>query len=137
MDRFKARFGISEIMAITANNISETPAPAAARARAGRWVGARETWLLVALALVLETAIFFGFVLPYPLAGNYTTPLLDLAKITHYPAESANYFAVAWIVSFAAFYIAYRRCPDYPARAYLVVVGLGALVFCSTLLLMY
>ncbi len=95
-------------------------------------------WLvLLGLAVATELAYVFGFVLPYPLAGNYATPLLDLNRLSGHTPASANYFAVTWAVSFAAMYIAYRRCPTTPSRRYLRVLGGAALVFNLTLLLMY
>jgi hypothetical protein len=95
-------------------------------------------WLvLLGLAAVTELAYLFGFVLPYPLAGNYATPLLDLNRLSGHTAASANYFAVTWAVSFAAMFIAYRRCSATPSRRYLGVLGAAALVFNLTLLLMY
>src|SRR6476661_5866485 len=98
----------------------------------------RYEWLvLLGLAVATELAYVFGFVLPYPLAGNYTTPLLDLNRLSDHSPASANYFAVTWAVSFAAMYIAYRRCPATPSRRYLQVLGAAALVFNFTLLLMY
>ncbi|HUS14476.1 MAG TPA: hypothetical protein VM536_05580, partial [Chloroflexia bacterium] len=109
---------------------------ARARARTARGTR-RETAVLTALAALTALAYLLGFVLPYPLAGNYTTPLLDLAKINHASAESANYFALTWIVSFLAYFLAYRRCPAFPGRGYLLVLAGGALVFNGLLMLMY
>jgi alpha-1,6-mannosyltransferase len=98
----------------------------------------RYEWLvLLALGLVTELAYLFGFVLPYPLAGHYATPLLDLNRLSEHTAASANYFAVTWAVSFVAMFIAYRRAPATPSRRYLGVLGAAALVFNLTLLLMY
>jgi hypothetical protein len=108
------------------------PAPVARPPLAGR-----ETALLVALALITEAVYLFGFVLPYPLAGNFTHPLLDLNRLNNHTPVSANYFALTWAISFAAMYIAYRRCPARPGRAYFAALGAAALVFNLTLLLMY
>lgn len=119
---------------------TRTRRPAAAPApppAASGWAARRETGLLLVLALVAEAAYLFGFVLPYPLAGNYLHPLLDLNRLNDHAPSSANYFAVTWAVSFAASYLAYRRCPAHPARSYFVVLGGAALLFNCTLLLMY
>src|SRR5439155_23696358 len=97
----------------------------------------REAPLLFALALVTGIAYALGFVLPYPLAGNYTQPQLDLNALNNHTPFSANAFAITWAIVFAAYYIAYRRCPDYPTHAYFVVLGAAALIFNCTLLLMY
>ena len=98
-----------------------------------RW----EPVLLLTLAMATEIAYVLGFVLPYGLAPSYTQPLLDLNRLNGHTPISANYFAVTWAVSFAAMYIAYRRCPAYPQRSYFLVLGGAALVFNCTLLLMY
>ncbi len=103
-----------------------------APARAGR-----EVALLLALAVITEIVYALGFVLPYPLAGNYQTPLLDLNRLNGHTPESANWFALTWAVAFTAMWIAYRRCPARPSHAYLGVLGGAALVFNLTLLLMY
>ncbi|MGI8586765.1 MAG: hypothetical protein ACR2M0_03640 [Chloroflexia bacterium] len=92
---------------------------------------------MLTLALVTEAAYVFGFLLPYPLAGNYTHPLLDLNRLSGHTPASANYFAVTWMVCFAALLIAYSRCPRRPTRGYWLVLGGSALVFNLTLLLMY
>src|SRR5437762_1722753 len=89
----------------------EATAPARRPAARSTW---RDTALLLGLALITEAVYFFGFVLPYPLAGNYPYPLLDLNRLSGHTPESANYFALTWAVSFAALYIAYRRCPPRP-----------------------
>ncbi|MDQ2810223.1 MAG: hypothetical protein M3Z04_25380 [Chloroflexota bacterium] len=60
--------------------------------------------------------------MPYPVVGNYARPLLDRS-----PA-SANGVALTWAVSFAAFFLAYRRCPRVPDRRYLLVLGGAAVV---------
>ncbi|HUS14786.1 MAG TPA: hypothetical protein VM536_07175 [Chloroflexia bacterium] len=97
----------------------------------------RETALLLLLAVVSEVVYFLGFVVPYPLAGNATEPFLDLNRLSGHTPESANYFAVTWAVTFAAMFIAYRRCPPHPTRAYFAVLGGAALLFSATLMLMY
>jgi hypothetical protein len=115
------------------------PLPLAARVRAtdpaaGQW---KETALLLLLALVTEIVYFAGFVVPYPLANNFTQPFLDLNRLNNHTPESANYFAVTWVISFALLYIAYRRCPSQASRSYIMALGAAALVFNLTILLMY
>jgi hypothetical protein len=104
--------------------------------RADPWAA---LWLLV-IGVVMEAAIWWGFVQPYQLRTYYKalTPFpLDLAKINGSTLDSANMWALTWIVLFAAVYLAYRRAPARPTRVYWVVLGLLALVFCGTLLFMF
>ncbi len=118
----------------TESRVEPVAAPPAPRRAPG---AGRETALLLLLAAVAEGAYALGFVLPYPLAGNVTHPLLDLNRLSGHTPASANWFAVTWAVSFAAYFIAYRRCPARPARSYLAVLGGAALLFNATLILMY
>src|SRR4051794_7278468 len=97
-----------------------SPRPVAARVpptRPSSVSGWRETALLLLLALVTEIVYIAGFVVPYPLANNFTRPLLDLNRLNNHTPESANYFAVTWAVAFALMYIAYRRCPSQASRS--------------------
>src|SRR5437763_1613104 len=68
--------------------------------------GWKDAVILSFLGLVTEAAYIGGFVLPYPLAGNYTHPQTDLNAINDHTPFSANAFALTWAVSFAAYYIA-------------------------------
>ena len=74
-----------------------------------------EPWLILAGLVVLggisAAAYYLGFVRPYLLGDHYATPLLDLAKINGRTAQAANSWAVAWLVLFACFYLAFRLCP--------------------------
>jgi hypothetical protein len=104
--------------------------------RADPWAA---LWLLV-LGVVYAGALWWGFVQPYQLRTYYKalTPFpLDLAKINGSTLDSANMWALTWVVLFAAVYLAYRRAPAQPTRVYWVVLGLLALVFCGTLLFMF
>jgi hypothetical protein len=49
---------------------------------------------------------------PYPLTGNYKTPLLDLAKLNGAAGSAANSWALAWITVFACYIMAFRFCPS-------------------------
>lgn len=112
------------------------PGRAVPQARADPWAA---VWLL-GIGVVIEAAIWWGFVQPYQLRTYYKalTPYpLDLAKISGSTLDSANTWALTWIVLFAAVYLAYRRAPARPSRAYWGVLGLFALLFCGTLLFMF
>ncbi len=104
--------------------------------RADPWAA---VWLLV-IGVVMEAAIWWGFVQPYQLRKYYQalTPYpLDLAKINGSTLDSANAWALTWVVLFAALYLAYRRAPARPTPVYWAVLGLFALLFCGTLLFMF
>ncbi len=112
------------------------PAQAVPQVRADPWAA---LWLLV-IGVVCEAAIWWGFVQPYQLRTYYKalTPYpLDLAKINGSTLDSANAWALTWVVLFAALYLAYRRAPARPSRVYWAVLGLFALLFCGTLLFMF
>src|SRR6478609_3660657 len=67
--------------------------------------------VLVVLGGISGIAYYLGFVKPYPLAGNYKTPLLDLAKLSGAAGSAANSWAVTWIVVFACYLMAFHFCP--------------------------
>lgn len=107
----------------------------------------REPWAalstLVVLGGISGIAYYMGFVQPYPLAGNYKTPLLDLAKLNGAAGSAANSWALTWITVFACYIMAFRFCPPaldvtrtFRRVALFIIVGWAAF-FSINLLFMY
>src|SRR5689334_14513230 len=74
-----------------------------------------EPWLrlapLVVLGGISGIAYYLGFVTPYRMSVYYKQPLMDLAKINGHNAQSANAWAITWIVLFICYFLAFRLCP--------------------------
>jgi hypothetical protein len=74
-----------------------------------------EPWLklapLVILGGISGIAYYLGFVVPYRMADYYKQPLMDLAKINSHSPQSANAWALTWIVLFVCYFLAFRLCP--------------------------
>jgi hypothetical protein len=124
---------------------AETPREAPAQPEIARKKS--EPWAVLSLLVVLgglsSMAYYLGFVQPYPLAGNYKTPLLDLAKLNGAAGSAANSWAFTWIVVFACYVMAFRFCPPaadvtrtFRRVALFIIVGWAAF-FSINLFFMY
>ena len=94
---------------------SAAPLPQNAASRSAA-KGKAEPWLALSVLALLGgisgVAYYLGFVQPYPMPGNYKTPLLDLARLSGAAGSAANSWAFTWIVLFTCYVMAFRFCPS-------------------------
>ncbi|HKP53334.1 MAG TPA: hypothetical protein VJ183_11880 [Chloroflexia bacterium] len=107
----------------------------------------RDPWLALApiilLAAISALTYYLGFTRPFPLADNYQIPLTNIGPMTKGTLPSFNWWAIAWTITFAVYYLAFRICP--PAtqvssahrRVALAIICGSAALFCIFLLFMY
>jgi len=91
----------------------------------------------VLVAIGMATELIYGVALRvFYLPAYYSTPLLDLGKLTEYRVGAGWAYLAASVALFALYYTAFVVVLGSSGRARLIVVG-GGVVYCLTLALVY